>query len=74
MSDPQGDTKGGYTWAVLTTIGLLSRVVLDGAVLVFVFLATRVVPDWERRAEGGDVVGAISLLGGQAFSQCGGLR
>jgi hypothetical protein len=62
MSDVTGNPKGTHTWAVLTTIGLLSRVVLDLAVLALTFYATRVVPDWVTRAKHAEPAGAIFAL------------
>lgn len=59
MSDVNDNPNGARTWALLTTIGLLSRVVLDAAVLALTFYATWVVPDWVLRTKHGDPTATI---------------
>lgn len=59
MSEVRDNPGSTRTWALLTTIGLLSRVVLDGAVLALTFYATRAIPDWVLRTKHADPTGVF---------------
>jgi hypothetical protein len=50
-------------WAVLAIIGMFSRMVILLLVLAATALASSAVPNWEQRANDGDLVGGLVALG-----------